>query len=36
MSGKPGWLSSWLLHFSNVVGGVIITALPGGGVNMLG
>ena len=32
---KAGWLSSWLLHFSNVVGGVII-AFAWWGVNMLG
>lgn len=32
---KAGWLSPWLLHFSNVVGGVII-AFAWWGVNMLG
>lgn len=32
---KAGWLSSWLLHFGNVVGGVII-AFAWWGVNMLG
>lgn len=32
---KAGWLSHWLLHFSNVVGGVII-AFAWWGVNMLG
>lgn len=35
MVRKAGWLSSWLLHFSNVVGGVII-AFAWWGVNMLG
>lgn len=32
---KAGWLSPWLLHFSNVIGGVII-AFAWWGVNMLG
>lgn len=32
---KAGWLSPWLLHFSNVLGGVII-AFAWWGVNMLG